>query len=215
MPGPQGVSQALDLQKRGGVPVVAISKGRVTIGGQADQLELSVASMISKLHSQAEAWSNDFKSFRASQLLPLRLVGKPCAWRLEQSGLVLTPEGSEGAWQGHSLCMRLLTREAVDQCPQTWQEQAIRARNWPFKGCNRPWNLPMSMKQMARWHEEVEFQIVSSKLGFNWRVFPEGTSRRPSTSGPEKGLLGTVGGKAGTWGPKARRRMTFGGFSRF
>eukprot|EP00913_Durusdinium_trenchii_P023605 g22177.t1 len=75
------------------------------------------------------AWSDDPEQLRLQQLLPLP---RP--------------------WQGHSLCMRLLTRE-------------------------------------------VEFQIVSDKFGFAWRVFPGGTAKLPQCDGPSAALPAQQGGK--------------------
>ncbi|CAK9051754.1 Hypothetical protein (Fragment) [Durusdinium trenchii] len=116
-------------------PTVAIGAGKVSLVGQTHV-----------------AWSDDPEQLRLQQLLPLRLVGHPCGWRLEQSGLVLTATHHEGPWQGHSLCMRLLTRE-------------------------------------------VEFQIVSDKFGFAWRVFPGGTAKLPQCDGPSAALPAQQGGK--------------------
>eukprot|EP00434_Breviolum_minutum_P003529 symbB.v1.2.003104.t1/scaffold151.1/size297192/3 len=123
------VCYALHLGTRPDLPAVTISAGKATL------------------------WSNDPGSLRLSQLLPLRLVGKPCSWRLEQSGLLLSFAETEGAWHGYSLCLRLLTRE-------------------------------------------VEFQIVSDKLGFGWRLFPEGSScKLPNGTSPTHGSPAVLGGK--------------------
>eukprot|EP00435_Cladocopium_sp_Y103_P051306 s123_g15.t2 len=89
------VCYSLQLGSRPDLPAVTISAGKVTFSGEA-----------------AAAWSNDPHSLRLHQLLPLRLVGKPCSWRLEQSGLLLSFAVTEGQWHGYSLCLRLLTREA-------------------------------------------------------------------------------------------------------
>eukprot|EP00439_Symbiodinium_sp_Y106_P017820 s8163_g2.t1 len=109
---------------RAATSCVSISDGKLTVidSSGADQ-------------RRQVAWSSDPQSQRLPQLLPLRLVGQPCNWRLEQAGLLFSaiPSSSFDAgsgWQGHCLCLRLLTRQ-------------------------------------------VDFQIVSGKLGFGWRLFPE------------------------------------------
>ncbi|CAE7561726.1 unnamed protein product [Symbiodinium natans] len=131
------------------IACVAIGDGKLTVihGSGSDP------------HRQV-AWSSDPQSQRLPQLLPLRLVGQPCNWRLEQAGLLFSciessslAEGS--GWQGHCLCLRLLTRQ-------------------------------------------VDFQIVSGKLGFGWRLFPESTVAgriKECSKSPDNCTQAVVGGK--------------------
>ncbi|CAJ1388577.1 unnamed protein product [Effrenium voratum] len=137
--GPALAAQVSYAQKeRQGFPTVQIGDGKIRVlSGDVGQV----------------AWSSDPDSLKLKQLLPLRLVGQPCSWRLEQSGLTFADADKQGEWQGFSLCCRLLTRQ-------------------------------------------VDFQVVSDKMGFGWRLFPEGgTARVPLTPEPHDAAVAAIGGK--------------------